>query len=242
MAETAFYTTLKNRGSIRVSGPDARTFLQGLISNDVSLLASQPLVYACLLNPQGKFLHDFFMSEKDDVITLECEGGERAKDLFARLSKYKLRASVTLTLSEKIKVYVGVGDVTPRDPRHPDLGFRTTERPPLPEQPFEIWDKHRIALTIPDGSRDMVIEKTALDEANIDKLGGVSYDKGCYVGQELTARMHHRGLGKKHLYTVKGTMLRDPGEEIIVNGKLAGEMRSRSGDIGIALLKDEFAA
>lgn len=242
MAETTFYTTLKNRGSIRVSGPDARTFLQGLISNDVSLLDTQPLVYACLLNPQGKFLHDFFMSEKDGIITLECEGGERAKDLFARFSKYKLRANITLVLSEKVTMYVGIGNVQPRDPRHPDLGFRTTERPSLPEQPFEAWDKHRIALTIPDGSRDMVVGKTALDEAHIDRLNGVSYDKGCYVGQELTARMHHRGLGKKHLYTVRDIMLRDPGEEIIVNGKLAGEMRSRSGEIGIALLKDEFAA
>lgn len=242
MAEKAFYTTLKNRGLVRVSGVDARSFLQGLISNDISLLDTRPMIYACLLNPQGKFLHDFFMTEDSGTIKLECEGGERARDLYTRLDKYKLRAAVQVECYETVQVYAGVGDVTPRDPRHPGMGFRTFDRPALDEQPFETWDKHRIALAVPDGSRDMVVEKTALDEANIDKLHGVSYDKGCYVGQELTARMHHRGLGKKHLRVVRGDMLRDPGEEIIVNGRLAGEMRSRCGDIGLALLKDEFAA
>lgn len=249
MAEKAFYTTLKNRGIARVSGPDARKFLQDIVSNDINLLDAQPCVYACLLNAQGKFLHDFFITEKDGALLLECEGGPRAQDLFSRLSKYKLRANVKIECEETVPVFIilssrrkpGSGANEIPDPRHPDLGFRSFEKPNLPEQPFETWDALRISLTIPDGSRDLIVDKSTLDEGRIDKLNGVSYDKGCYVGQELTARMHHRGLGKKHLYTVSGELLREPGEEIRVNDALLGEMRSRCGDIGLALLKDEVA-
>ncbi len=248
MAEKAFYTTLKNRGLITLSGPDARKFLQDIISNDINLLDTQPCIYACLLSPQGKFLHDFFITEKDGALLLECEGGVRAQDLSSRLSKYKLRANVKIECTENISVYsilsspgLTGGSIYP-DPRHPDLGFRSFEKPALLEQPFETWDTLRISLTIPDGSRDLIPEKSALDEGRIDKLNGVSYEKGCYVGQELTARMHHRGLGKKHLCTVQGELLREPGEDIRVNDTLLGEMRSRCGDIGIALLKDEVAA
>ena len=84
MAEKAFYTTLKNRGLVTVSGPDARKFLQDIVTNDINLLDAQPSVYACLLSPQGKFLHDFFITEKDGALLLECEGGIRAQDLSSR--------------------------------------------------------------------------------------------------------------------------------------------------------------
>jgi folate-binding protein YgfZ len=239
---SSFSVKLNNRGIVRVSGPDARKFLQDIVSNDINFLDTQPCVYACLLSPQGKFLHDFFITEKDGALLLECEGGPRAQDLFSRLSKYKLRTNVKIECEESVPVYVGVGENLMPDPRHPDLGFRTFEKPDLPEQPFEIWDALRISLTIPDGSRDLIIDKSTLDEGRINKLNGVSYDKGCYVGQELTARMHHRGLGKKHLYTISGELLREPGEEIRVNDALLGEMRSRCGDTGLALLKDDVAA
>ena len=242
MAEKAFYTTLRDRGIVRVSGPGSGIFLQGLISNDIGLLETRPVLYACLLNPQGKFLHDFFITREDAAYSLECEGGDRSRDLAARLEKYRLRAQVKIECMENRPVYVGIGAQFNADPRHPGLGFRSFEKPGLPEELFETWDRLRISLTIPDGSRDLIPEKSTLDEGNIDKLNGVSYNKGCYVGQELTARMHHRGLGKKHLYTVSGELLRNPGEEIIINGKLLGEMRSRCGGTGIALLKDQFAA
>ncbi len=240
MAEKAFYTTLKNRGLLRVSGPDSRKFLQGLVSNDVALLDAQPCIYACLLTPQGKFLHDFFMTEKNGVISIECEGGDRARDLFKKLSIYKLRADVKIECEESVSVYAGAGHSLPQDPRHPGLGFRSFEKPDGQEQPFEIWDRHRIMLTVPDGSRDMIVEKSTLLESNVDRLNGISWDKGCYVGQELTARMHYRGLAKKHLCTVSGDLVRDPGEDIVVNGKFIGEMRSRCGDVGLALMKDNL--
>ncbi len=246
MTQNPYYTTLKNRGTVTVSGPERRSFLQGLISNDINLLDMQPCVYACLLNAQGKFLHDFFIIERDDLITLECEGDERAIDLHKRLSMYKLRADIKIDYQENVAVYstpspAGMMSFFYPDPRHEQLGFRTIEKPDGEERDFDEWDRLRISLTIPDGSRDLIIGSSALDEGRIDKLNGVSYDKGCYIGQELTARMHYRGLGKKHLCTVSGELLRSPGEPIEINGKIIGEMRSTCGDIGLALLKDEFA-
>ena len=252
MQQSPYFTTLPNRGLIKVSGPDRRAFLQGLISNDVNLLDMQPCVYACLLNAQGKFLHDFFMMEKDKTILLDCEGGARAEDLARRLSMYKLRADVKIECDANIAVYSilsssgltggsqAVSSTTRspvfaedgkkwKDPRHPEIGFRSFEKPDdIEEKPFEFYDRQRIFLTIPEGSRDMAIEKSTLLESNIDKLNGISFEKGCYIGQELTARMHYRNLGKKHLRTVKLDALPE-----------GAELRSSCGDVGLALLKNE---
>jgi tRNA-modifying protein YgfZ len=226
MTESAYFTTLPNRGLIRVSGPERRAFLQGLISNDVDLLDTQPCVYACLLNAQGKFLHDFFLTEKDGVILIDCEGSARTEDLAKRLKMFKLRSKVEIETQPNHTVYVSNQNIGWSDPRHKDIGYRSFEKPNLPEKPFEEWDRHRIMLTIPDGSRDMIVEQSTLLECNIDKLNGVSFEKGCYVGQELTSRMHHRNLGKKHLQTVNLNALPE-----------GAELRSQRIDIGIALVK-----
>ena len=152
-----------------------------------------------------------------------------------------------LSVEEDIPVYAVFGEKPNgayTDPRHADMGWRVLYTKPenLPEQPFETWDKHRIRLGIPDGSRDMEIERSTLIECNIDRLHGVSFTKGCFVGQELTARMHNRGLAKRHLYPVAVT---DPalkkGDDILVDGALAGTLRSRCGDVALASLKDELA-
>ena len=242
MTENATYTSLPGRGLLQVEGPDRHHFLQNLVTNDVSKLAPGRAVYACLLTPQGKFLHDFFITEGDGVILLECEGGVRAQDLYRRLNMYRLRADVKISVEDHVPVYAVFGAVNTAgypDPRDPEMGYRSFDKPGgIKEESFDFYDRHRIKLRIPDGSRDMIPEKSTLDEAHIELLNGVSYDKGCYVGQELTARMHYRGLGKKHLHAIEGH-LPQPGEEIFVDGKLIGEMRSRCGDVGMALLKSE---
>jgi folate-binding protein YgfZ len=239
------YTRLENRGLIQLEGAERHAFLQNLISNDIQTLRPGRAVYACLLNAQGKFLHDFFISEGDGFTMVECEGGGRAQDLYKRLTMYRLRADVQISVEEAVPVYTIFGGKNVPgypDPRHADMGWRSFEKPEgVPEKSFADWDRHRISLTIPDGSRDMLVENSTLLECNIDKLNGVSFDKGCYVGQEITARMHYRGLTKKHLYTVRGKNLPAPFAEIRVDGKLIGEMRSSCGDLGLALLKDEFA-
>jgi folate-binding protein YgfZ len=227
MTENSFFVKLKDRGLIHIEGEDRKTFLQGLITNDINKLTPNTPLYACLLNAQGKFLHDFFVIEGDDFILLDCEGKERTADLFKRLNMYRLRADVQISLEEHNDVYaiLGSNEGLP-DPRHTNMGNRSFERPNLEEKPFEEWDKRRIELTIPDGSRDLIVEKSTMDEASMDKLNAIDYDKGCYVGQELTARMHYRGLGKRKLQTVS---LDAPPKN--------AELRSSCNEAGIALVK-----
>lgn len=229
MTETPFFVKLKNRGLLQLEGADRHDFLQGLITNDMRKLSSSNPLYACLLSPQGKFLHDFFVIERNDVTFIDCEGGDRAQDLYNRLNMYRLRADVQISIERENDVYAifGIPGLGIPDPRHPDMGRRFFEKPEgMEEKPFEEWDKRRIALTLPDGSRDLIIDKSTMDEAHMDAIGAVSYDKGCYVGQELTARMHYRGLGKKHLKTVDINSLPEK-----------AELRSSCGDIGLALVK-----
>jgi len=245
---TPFFVKLQNRGLIHIEGEDRYKFLQGLISNDVDQLSEQKVLYSCLLSAQGKFLHDFFLLEGNEFLLLECEGGDRARDLFKRLNMYRLRSKVTLSVEEEIPAYAVFALIPPisegfyLDPRHHDMGWRCMYTRPedMKEKPFEEWDERRIQLVIPDGSRDMEVDRSTLLECNIDKLNGVSFDKGCYVGQEITARMHHRGLVKKHLYTVQidGSVL-EPFEDIHLDDKLIGNMRSRCGALGLALIRDD---
>lgn len=232
-----FYATLKDRGLIHIEGEDRKTFLQGLVSNDVSKAHPHRPVYACLLTPQGKFLHDFFVHDGDRFLLIDCEGGARAKDLYERLLKFRLRAKVTLSVEERVPVYAvfGAEDGVP-DPRREALGRRSFEKPDLEEQSFETWDQIRIRACVPDGSRDMEIERSTLLECHIDTLNGVDWNKGCYMGQELTARMHYRGLAKKHLYTVRTDDAFPAPFTDLPNG---GSMRSSSSGVGIALLRDE---
>lgn len=229
MTDAPFFTALKSRALIRVEGKDARDFLQNLITNDMDNLAPDRILYACLLSPQGKFLFDFFVHQGDGYYLLDCEGGERADDLAKRLGMYRLRADVTISLEDDAPVYAifgdRAGDGLP-DPRHPEMGYRSFTKPDLSERPFDDWDKRRIRLEIPDGSRDLLVNKSTMDEAHMDKLNAISYEKGCYIGQELTARMHYRGLGKKHLKMVE---IDDVPEK--------AELRSTCGDIGLAIVR-----
>ena len=225
--ENAFFVKLPNRGFIHLEGADRHDFLQGLMTNDMGKLTQSNQIYACLLTPQGKFLHDFFVIEGKDFTLLDCEGGARATDLYNRLNMYRLRKDVQISVEENNDVYAVFGtNIGLSDPRDPEMGNRTFDKPDLTEKPFEEWDKHRISLTIPDGSRDLIPEKSTMDEASMDQLNAIDYKKGCYIGQELTARMHYRGLGKKKLQTVN---LDDLPEK--------AELRSQCGDIGLALVK-----
>ncbi len=228
MPQEPFFTTLNNRAALKISGKDSRSFLQGLITNDINFLDTQSCIYACLLTPQGKFLYDFFITENNGVLTLDCEGGERASSLAKLLNMYKLRADASIEITDNIPVYaIWDKNMGTQDPRHEDMGYRSFKKPEnLPEKPFMEWDTRRIKLCIPDGSRDLLPQKSTMDEGCMDQLNAISYDKGCYVGQELTARMHYRGLGKKNLQTVNINELPD-----------GAELRSSYGDIGIALVK-----
>lgn len=240
----AFCVPLPGRGLIHIEGSDRKKFLQGLITNDMDALAPGRLLYACLLTPQGKFLHDFFIHEGDGFLLLDCEGGPRARDLHDRLLKYRLRSDVKLSVEDNAPVYAVFEKTAdyPADPRHGSMGARAFEKPAgMEERSFAEWDRRRLGLGIPDGSRDMEIERSTMLECNLDTLNAIDWNKGCYMGQELTARMHYRGLAKKHLYPVRVTgPMPEPFTDIHVNGTLLGQMRSSCGDIGLALLKDDL--
>ena len=247
MAERSF-TELAERGLLTVAGEDRRAFLQGLISNDVEKVAPSRAIYAALLTAQGKYLHDFFVAERDDTLILDGEAA-RLADLQRRLAIYKLRAKVTLApeagglavfavFGGDALAALGARLIAPRDAGAAALreaGFAAAE--------FAAYDRLRLSAGVPDGSRDLAIEKAILLEAGFDELNGVDWQKGCYIGQELTARTKYRGLVKKRLMPVRveGT-LPPPGTPVTLDGKEAGELRSGRDGIALALLRLEAVA
>lgn len=226
----AVYLRLPDRAFICITGDDRRPFLQGLITQDIELLDTAPLLYSCLLTPNGKFLFDFFIHENEETIILDCEGGAHAQSLLKRLSMFKLRSNIGLELKDNVNIFQifnGTWDGIYKDPRHDACGYRTYSKPNnLDEVEFNIWDKHRIKNEIPDGSRDLIPEKSFIHESDVIIESAVSYTKGCYMGQELVSRMHHRGLAKKKLRCID-----------IKNAPEGADLRSTCGDVGLALVK-----
>jgi folate-binding protein YgfZ len=179
-------TTLVDRALVRLSGEDVRGFLQGLVTNDV--LGPLP-VWAGLLTPQGKALFDFLVWADGDDLLLDCEASQ-APALVKRLSMYRLRKPITIALDSMLAVHwsLAAGQGVP-DPRDPGLGFRWIA--PAGE-PAEGWLAHRLSRGIVEGTAELGSDKTLWLECNAREQNGVSFTKGCYVGQENTARMHHR--------------------------------------------------
>ncbi len=245
---------LERRGVLRLSGKDCRTLLQGLITNDLGKLGPGAPFYAALLTPQGKYLFDFFMIEDGDDLLLDCEG-DRKDALIQRLTFYKLRADVTISdVSDQFKVYVFAPlpalpkkwterSVYP-DPRHAGMGFRAvlTRAPEGVEAwSFEAYEELRLSLGIPDSGRDIEVDKRFILEANLAELNGVDFDKGCYVGQEMTARMNYRGTLKKRLLpaTIEGP-LPAPSTEFVTGSKAAGHILSGQGNRVMTLARLEL--
>lgn len=257
---------LPPRRLLKIVGEDRRGFLQGLISNDIEKAGPGRAIWAALLTPQGKFLHDFFIVEREDAFLLEAEA-DRIEDLKRRLSLYKLRSKVVLELLDwPVALAYGGGaqgalglpaepgaatgfgaGVAFVDPRLAEAGARLylPDVAALEQAGFSAgapadYDRLRISLGLPDGSRDMQVEKAILLENGFDELHGVDWKKGCYVGQELTARTKYRGLIKKRLMPVAiDGPIPEPGAIIESAGKEAGEMRSAVDGQGLALIRLE---
>lgn len=237
--------TLERRAVLEVTGEDRVGFLQGLVSNDVALAAPGRAVWAALLTPQGKWLADFFITSDGVRLLLDVEAGQAAM-LVQRLSRYRLRAKVAVGATALVvqagwggAAAEGVPEGAAADPRMASAGWRLVTAAPLPETADEAaYDLHRLGLGLPDGSRDMEAEKTTLLEAGFDELHGVSWTKGCYMGQELTARTKYRGLLKRRLVAVgvEGP-LPEAGTPVLAGGVEAGSMRSGRGQRGLALLR-----
>lgn len=194
-------TTLKDRAIIRISGEEARPFLQGLITQDVLTLENGTPRWAGLLTPQGKALFDFILWADGDDINVDCEASQ-AEALTRRLTLYRLRRKVEIGRDETLAVHwAPYARDKPHDPRLPELGHRWLA-PADGGDASAAFRAHRLSLGVTEGLSEIGSDKTLWLEANAEELGGVDYTKGCYVGQENTARMHYRSKVNRRLVVV----------------------------------------
>lgn len=236
-------TVLPDRAVLAVSGEDRVSFLQGLVSNDVTLVAPGRAVWAALLTPQGKWLADFFISSDGERLLLDVEAAQAAM-LVQKLTRFRLRAKVVVE-PVPMAVLAGWDGPPPQgavaDPRLAAAGWRLlTQEALVGTATPEAYDLHRLQLGLPGGSLDMEAEKTTLLEAGFDVLNGISWTKGCYMGQELTARTKYRGLLKRRLVPVQIEGASPVAGTAVLNGEVdVGTMRSSRGGVGIALLRTD---
>lgn len=264
------YTQLLSRGLLRIGGRDARAFLQGLATVDVGTVSRGRTRYGAMLTPQGKFLHDFFIAAWEGGLLLETEAA-RVEELKARLLRYRLRQQVEVESPAAPAVWAAweagtvdaleaPGDTAPlgggiayADPRLAALGLRVIAPPQEAERwlkerggaaaPEQEYHMHRIRLGVPEGSGEMPVERALPRHYGLDLLGGVDFAKGCYVGQEVTARSKHRAELGKFIYRVEaeGGALPVAGTAVERAGQAVGEIRASRGGVGLALLRVDAA-
>jgi len=226
------------RRIIEITGPEAKDFLQGLVTNDIQKL-SEGLVYAALLTPQGKYIADFFLVPANDAIWLDVDE-DLAPSLMQRLSMYKLRADVTLT-ETNVKVRRGTGE-PPKgaldDPRHPALGWRLYGSEEGDDG--SDWESIRVAHCIPETGVELTPD-TFILEVGFERLNGVDFRKGCYVGQEIAARMKHKTELRKGLATVEIDGSVPVGTPITAGGKPVGTVYTQADNQAIAYLRFDRA-
>jgi len=261
--------SLSDRGVLGVSGPEARPFLQGLITNDVNRVNPARAIYAALLTPQGKYLFDFLIADDGTGGLLLDTDRARLPELAKRLAFYKLRSKVEIAdRSDRLKVTALIGDGAPAraklspgagnarrrddamifvDPRLTKLGVRMIHPVDAPA-PFagdsagtlDDYEALRLELGVPEGGRDVLVDKSFILESNFEELNAVDFTKGCYIGQELTARTKHRGTIRKRLFRVDvAGDLPPAGTPIMAGDAEIGELRSGRGHMAIALIRTD---
>lgn len=256
MPRQSHIALLPDRGVIAVTGEDARHFLDNLVTNDMNLLDRQDAIHAGLLTPQGKILFAFFVVKQLDGFLLETARASAA-DLMKRLGLYKLRAKVTLNdISASRAVVAAWGGPPPEvllaiafpDPRHVDLGHRLIMAPEMAaklaaeDEGSAAYDRHRIALGVPEAGRDYALGDAFPHEANFDRLHGVSFTKGCFVGQEVVARMQHKTVVRKRVVRVEGDGPLAEGADVKVGEAVIGRIGTADGTRALAMLRIDRAA
>ena len=238
-----------DRAVLRISGRDARPFLQGLVTNDVARL-DQGALYAALLTPQGKYLFDFFLVPEADDVLVDV-AADRAAALAQRLGLYRLRAAVAIEATA-LGVVLGEGAAPEgafADPRDARLGWRAILADPeallagLDRLDPADYARRRIELAVPETGTELVAEDSYILEMGFERLNGVDFRKGCYVGQEVTARMKHKTELKKGLVAVGvNGEAPPPGTEVLAGERPAGRLLSVAGDRGLAHLRFDRAS
>lgn len=258
-----YIALLADRGAVSVTGTDAVKLLQGLITNEMGQLDQAPALFAGLLSPQGKILFDFLVVKTGDGFILDV-ARDRAGDLAKRLTLYKLRADVAIAdVSPSYRIFAlwGGGDtpaddavagmLSVRDPRHEALGFRLIADAQSGFDPATLgareataadYHAHRIAIGVPEGGKDYDFGDAYPHEADFDVFHGVSFTKGCFVGQEVVARMQNKTIVRKRVVKVKGASALQPGAEIKLGDVTIGKIGSAAGAEALALLRLDRAA
>ena len=232
---------LTDRAVVAVGGPDARAYLQDLVTNDVARLTPATPLWAGLLSAQGKPLFDMILFDGGDGVLLDVLASA-ADALVKRLTMFRLRRAVTIAVDPDRHVFAAwgapVADLPP-DPQVAALGQRWIADTAATDATRDDYARHRRAVGVPDSS-DLLIDRMLWLEANAVELGGVSFTKGCYVGQENTARMHHRDKLRRRLLPV--TLDGEPGEATVTaDGVAVGELRGHAEGRGFAYLKVDAA-
>ena len=255
---------LADRTVVSVSGPDAEHFLQNILTVDLDKLGQGEAKPGALLSPQGKILFDFLISRNgEDGFRLDCRA-DIASDFLRRLTLYRLRAKVELSLEDQVVVGVSWEDDSRSSendsPRLTDTRFKeafvfrtygASLPPPLkgegdvggsaPESPSPLWgDWHavRIANGIAESGSDYALGDAVPHDVLLDEIGGVGFRKGCYVGQEVVSRMQHRGTARRRVLLVSAeASLPAPGTEIVAGGKAMGTLGSVAGNHGLAIVR-----
>ena len=249
------YYLFKKRGIILIEGKDRFKFIQGIISNDIELLRKKPSIYSSLLTPQGKFQHDFFISNFKEKFYLECDKSEQ-EEIINKFTMYKLRLDVKVSISSNYNIILSkkklnFSESNPSsilsfyDPRfnnsffsrtYTDSSFITTIKKKYVEINENKYETLRLNNCIPDFSIDAIKAKSLLLEMRFDELNGISWTKGCYMGQEITARMKHRRIVKKKIFKVLIDFRNNLKNEITFENETVGKLTSHNKKDGIAFL------
>ncbi|AZL15504.1 CAF17-like 4Fe-4S cluster assembly/insertion protein YgfZ [Rickettsiales endosymbiont of Stachyamoeba lipophora] len=234
---------LTNRTVIGIYGEDRETLLQGIISNNI--LKNEPCIYTLILTPQGKFLFDLFIYKRHDHMLVDCLASTK-DDLLKRLKMYKLRSKVEIQdLSEIYKVYFADQPVLAQqsylDPRT-NSGYRIITEASL-EVNDNFYQEFRINQVLPESETELICDKTFPLEYGLDYLNAIDFTKGCYVGQELTARTKHRGVIRKQPFLIKAQGVLEPAQEIMdEHGNKLGYITSSFNNKAIGFIRLEELA
>jgi folate-binding protein YgfZ len=251
-------TRLAGRGVVSVTGRDNEKLLQGLVTNDLAGLEPGAARFAALLSPQGKILFDFFAVRTAEGYLLDVANTE-APALVKRLTLYKLRADVAIEdVSSKYTVFALWGDDaasfdTPNsavrfvDPRHPSMGFRVladaqsgdevVREARAAEVPLQTYDAERVRLGVPEGGKDYAFGDAYPHEADFDIHNGVSFTKGCYVGQEVVSRMQNKTVVRKRIVKVSGEAPLTTGADVLLGDVPIGRVATTDGKNALAMLR-----
>ena len=271
MSENLKIIKLKNRTLLELKGDESREFLQSLVTNNINLISKEKSIYSALLSPQGKYLYDFYIFQNhNNNIVIDCEKNDHEK-LIQKLNIYKLRSKIEIVVNDKIDIYSIYGqdidflisnlklkykegftkEVSGNlffvDPRNKNLGIRNYSKKLLeefnkiPSGILSEWHYVRIKNNIPYPYNDLEKEKSFIIENNFEKINAIDFNKGCYIGQENTARQKYRGTAKRQL--VVGKILGKEilnGEKVFYDKKMVGIVRSSSKELCLVNIRSEI--